>query len=59
MEKYLISDPSRPSGQEHNVVNSWSDVEFEVDITEVDPPKFGEPVQVMDGNSLVTVTRLE
>ncbi len=59
MERYLISDPSRPEGAEHNVVGSWEDVGDELDTFDVEPPKFGEPVQIEDGNSLITVTRLE
>lgn len=59
MNKFLISDPSAPSNQEHRVCNSWEDVLFEIPMDDETPPTPDNPVQITDGDVLLTITALQ
>ncbi len=57
--KYLISDPSQLDDfREHHVCETWDDVRFEVPGNYF-PPTLDNPIQVEDGNVLLTITALD
>ncbi len=61
MPRFMIFDPSRVAvgGSPETFHESWEDVQDEVpDALECDPPEFEHPIQVEDGNVLLTITLL-
>lgn len=59
MNRYLVSDPSN---QEHHVCDTWEDVLFEIPLDDMDdetPPTPDNPVQITDGDVLLTITALQ
>lgn len=62
--RYMVTDPTRPTdpelpGDPNTFHDGWAEVEDELGVLNIDPPTFGNPVQVEDGNVTLTITCLE
>lgn len=60
MNRFMISDPSRSGeGDPNTFHDSWEDVLTEIpmdDEDDIEPPTPDHPLQIEDGNVLLTIT---